>query len=410
MNLTESFMTGTRSLLTHKLRSFLTMLGIIIGVAAVIGLVSIGEGARKNIAEQFEKLGSNLIIVHSQRYDPQQELEITGSSEGLTYEDGLAILQECPSVMSVAPEITHSVVARYLGRDYETTLTGTTPAYQGIRNFYPEAGRFFSQEDVDNWKNVCVLGKTVKEELFGEKDPIGKVVKIGNNRFVVIGVMQEKGQAGFQDYDDTIFIPLTAAQKRFTGKQNVRGLLVKAKSAEVIDELVTEVNNLLTKRHYNVIDFRVRNQAEFLEALEQAIGTLKLLLGGIASIALLVGGIGIMNIMLVSVTERTREIGIRKAIGAKRRDILSQFLIESTVLSLLGGIIGILFGFLLGPAVSLIFRAAMGAGGGPGFTSVISGSSIIIAFCFSAAIGIFFGMYPANKASKLDPIEALRYE
>ncbi len=407
MNLAEGFSTGLNGLMANKLRSGLTMLGIIIGVAAVIAMVSIGEGAKQAITKRIESMGSNLLMVRPQR-EEDKKMEVTGSSPGLTNEDGIAILKECPSVQNVACEVTLKAQAKYQNKDWDTSITGTTPFYEEVKNFRVEEGRFISQEDVDEWKKICVLGKTVVRELFGSETPTGKTIKLRNERFTCIGVMEAKGQTGWRDEDDVLFIPQTTAQKRFTGDTKVTGLLVQTKGSGVAESAISEVEAVLTKRHKNVIDFEVRSQAEMLKTMQEATQTFKLLLGGIAAISLLVGGIGIMNIMLVSVTERTREIGLRKSVGAKRRDILVQFLIESVVISMAGGIVGIISGIGLGVVVSKLMSKAM-AGGTP-MSSVVSPGSVILAFFFSVAIGIFFGMYPANKASKLDPVEALRYE
>ncbi|MFH1898830.1 MAG: ABC transporter permease [Candidatus Desantisbacteria bacterium] len=408
MNLAEGFSTGLNGLAANKLRSGLTMLGIVIGVAAVIAMVSIGEGAKQAITKRIESMGSNLLMVRPQREDDKKTTNAIGKSHGLTNEDGLAILKECPSVQNVACEISLKGQAKYMDKDWDTSITGTIPFYQEVKNFHAEEGRFLSPQDIEEWKKVCVLGKTVVRELFKEENPIGKTIKLKNERFTCIGIMEGKGQTGWQDADDVIFIPQTTAQKRFTGDTKVTGLLVQTKGSEVAESAVSEVEAVLTKRHKNVIDFEVRSQEEILKTMQEATQTFKLLLGGIAAISLLVGGIGIMNIMLVSVTERTKEIGLRKSVGAKRRDILAQFLIESVVISMAGGIIGIISGIGLGVAVSKLMSKAM-QGGAP-MTSIVSLGSVILAFFFAVAIGIFFGMYPANKASKLDPVEALRYE
>ncbi|MFH1562660.1 MAG: ABC transporter permease [Nitrospirota bacterium] len=409
MNLAEGFSTGLNGLTANKLRSGLTMLGIIIGVAAVIAMVSIGEGAKQAITKRIESMGSNLLMVRpTHQSNEDKKTEITGVSPGLTNEDGLAILKECPSVKDVACEITLKAQAKYKDLDWDTSITGTTPFYQEVKNFHVQDGSFISPQDVQEWKKVCVLGKTVVRELFKEENPIGKTIKLRNERFICIGVMEGKGQTGWRDEDDVIFIPQTTAQKRFTGDTKVTGLLVETKGSEVAESAVSEVESVLTKRHKNVIDFEVRSQEEMLKTMQGATQTFKLLLGGIAAISLLVGGIGIMNIMLVSVTERTREIGLRKSVGAKRRDILAQFLIESVVISMAGGIIGIISGIGLGVGVGVLMGKAMP--GGTPMSSVVSPGSVVLAFFFAVDIGIFFGMYPANKASKLDPVEALRYE
>ncbi len=411
MNLAEGFSTGLNGLAANKLRSGLTMLGIIIGVAAVIAMVSIGEGAKQAITKRIESMGSNLLMVRPTRADDVKKTEVTGSSPGLTNEDGLAILRECPSVQNIACEVTLKAQTKYLSQDWDASITGTTPFYEEVKNFHVEEGRFISSQDVDEWKKVCVLGKTVVRELFNEESPIGKTIKIRNERFVCIGIMEAKGQTGWRDEDDVVFIPQTTAQKRFTGDTKVTGLLVQSKGSEAgeAELAISEIEAVLTKRHKNVVDFEVRSQKEILDTMQQATQSFKLLLGGIAAISLLVGGIGIMNIMLVSVTERTREIGLRKSIGAKRLDILMQFLIESVVLSMVGGIIGIICGTGLGIGVGELMNKTM-PGGRMEWTSIVSVGSILLSFCFAVCIGIFFGMYPANKASKLDPVEALRYE
>ncbi|MEK7813906.1 MAG: ABC transporter permease [Candidatus Desantisbacteria bacterium] len=407
MNLAEGFSTGLKGLSANKLRSGLTMLGIIIGVAAVIAMVSIGEGAKQAITKRIESMGSNLLMVRPTRPDEDKKTEITGYSPGLTNEDGVAILKQCPSIKNIACEVTLKAQTKYLSQDWDTSITGTTPFYEVVKNFHVEEGRFISSQDVDEWKKVCVLGKTVVKELLKEENPIGKTIKIRNERFVCIGVMEAKGQTGWRDEDDIVFIPQTTAQKRFTGDTKVTGLLVQTKGSEVDESAISEIEAILTKRHKGVFDFNVRSQQEILDTMQQVTQSFKLLLGGIAAISLLVGGIGIMNIMLVSVTERTREIGLRKSIGAKRLDILMQFLIESVVLSMVGGIIGIISGIGLGIGVGKLMSKTMSGGT---WVSVVSLSSIILSFFFAVSIGIFFGMYPANKASKLDPVEALRYE
>jgi len=409
MNFAEGFSTGLTGLAANKLRSGLTMLGIIIGVASVIAMVSIGEGAKQAITKRIESMGSNLLMVRPMREEEDKKTSDSGTSPGLTNEDGLAILKECPSIKNVACEVTLKGQTKYQDKDWDTSITGTTPFYEEVKNFYVEEGRFISPQDVDEWKKVCVLGKTVVKELFKEESPIGKTIKIRNERFVCIGVMEGKGQTGWRDEDDVVFIPSTTAQKRFTGDTKVTGLLVQSKSSggAEAESAILEIEAVLVKRHKGVSDFEVRSQQEILDTMQQVTQSFKLLLGGIAAISLLVGGIGIMNIMLVSVTERTREIGLRKSIGAKRRDILVQFLIESVVISMAGGIIGIISGVGLGIGIGKLMSKAMPGGT---WASVVSLSSIIVSFFFAAGIGIFFGMYPANKASKLDPVEALRYE
>ncbi|HID93668.1 MAG TPA: ATP-binding cassette domain-containing protein [bacterium (Candidatus Stahlbacteria)] len=413
-SLVSGFTSGYKGLLSNKMRSFLTILGIVIGVAAVIGMLGVGEGAKRQITSQIEKLGSNVLIVFPRRPESKEEaLEWRGRSRGLTYEDAIALKEKISVVNEVAPQIRAQERTRYLDKYWDTRILGTSPSYQTIRNLELEGGRFFGQEELDSWAKVCVIGKTVKEELFGDEHPIGKEIKIRDERFTVIGILKEKGRVGWEDFDDQILIPFTTAQKRFTGNDLLQGIFVQAKSYEATADAEKEIEALLIKRHNKVVDFRIRSQEEFRQAIEQTAGTFKLMLAGIAAISLIVGGIGIMNIMLVTVTERTREIGIRKAVGAKRRDILVQFLMESMVLAFAGGVIGILLGVIF---ANTLGNMMVGAGTfGPRFLrgggqSVITLSSILLAFFFAVGVGIFFGMYPANKASKLDPVEALRYE
>ena len=411
----SGFASGYKGLLSNKLRSLLTVLGIVIGVAAVIGMLGVGEGAKRQITSQIEKLGSNVLMVHPRRAESKEEaLEWRGRSKGLTYEDAIAIKEKISAVNEVAPQIRTNERIRYLDNYWDTRLLGTSPSYQTIRNLEMDEGRFFDQEELDSWAKVCVIGKTVKEELFGSEHPIGKDIKVRDERFTVIGILKEKGRVGWEDFDDQILIPFTTAQKRFTGSDLLQTIFVQAQSSEITDGASREVEALLTQRHNQVVDFRVRSQEEFRQTIEQTASTFKLMLAGIAAISLIVGGIGIMNIMLVTVTERTREIGIRKAVGAKRGDILVQFLIESMVLAFAGGVIGILLGTGF---ANTIGNMMVGAGTfgprrlfGGGGQSVITLSSVLLAFFFAVGVGIFFGMYPANKASKLDPVEALRYE
>ena len=411
----SGFFSGYKGLLANKLRSFLTVLGIIIGVGAVIGVMGVGEGAKRNITSQIEKLGANVISVYYRRPDNKdQALLWRGRSEGLTYDDAIAMKKELSFITDVDPEVRSDVMAKYQDRDWDTQVIGALPSYQIVNNHQVKEGRFFTEDELRSWAKVCVIGKTVKDELFGNEDPIGKEIKIRNMRFTVIGIMEEKGSVGWNDFDDRIFIPLFTAQKRITGEDKVVRS-IDAQTTGLLPTDVTEerVRKLLLERHNQVEDFRIRNREEFRETVEQTASTFKIMLSGIAAISLIVGGIGIMNIMLVSVTERTREIGIRKAIGAKRVDILIQFLIESVIVSLGGGVLGIIFGFIFANTVG---NMMVGAGAiGPRFLSqgggsVVTPGSILLAFFFAVVVGIFFGMYPANKASKMDPVKALRYE
>ncbi len=414
-NLVAGFSSGYKGLLSNKTRSFLTMLGIVIGVAAVIGMLGVGEGAKSQITSQIEKLGSNVLTVSPRRAENKDEaLEWRGRSKGLTVSDAEAIKERISAVNEVAPQVRTQERVKYLDEYWDTQVVGTTPSYQVIRNLEVDQGRFLRQEDLDSWAKVCVLGKTVRDELFGDASPVGKDVKVGPERFTVIGVLKEKGRVGWEDFDDQVFIALTTAEKRFTGDDQVQTIFLQSKTAELSSVAAGEVEALLTERHNKVVDFRVRSQEEFRQTIEDTASTFKLMLAGIAAISLIVGGIGIMNIMLVSVTERTREIGIRKAVGARRGDIMVQFLIESMVLAFAGGVIGILLGVTFANTLGNLMVGAGAFGprrffGGEG-GSVVTLSSVLLAFFFAVSVGVFFGMYPANKASRLDPVEALRYE
>ncbi|MEO0293443.1 MAG: ABC transporter permease [candidate division WOR-3 bacterium] len=413
----SGFVAGYRGLLANKLRSFLTVLGIIIGVGAVIGVMGIGEGAKRSITTQIEKLGSNIISIHYRRPQTKEEALLwQGRSKGLTYQDALALKEELDFIYDVEPEVRATITAKYKDKDWETNIVGTLPSYQSINNHYVKEGRFFTEDELRSWTKVCVIGKTIKDELFEEEDPIGKEIKISNMRFTVIGVLEEKGSIGWNNFDDRIIIPLFTAQKRITGEDDiVREIQVQTKGSIPSKDYEEKVKDFLLKRHNQVEDFRIMNREEFKQTIEQTAKTFKIMLSGIAAISLIVGGIGIMNIMLVSVTERTREIGIRKAIGAKRLDILIQFLIESVIVSLSGGIIGIILGIIFATTLGNMIVGAGPITPGPRFLSeggksVVTPGSILLAFFFAIVVGIFFGIYPANKASKMDPAQALRYE
>jgi putative ABC transport system permease protein len=390
------------------MRSGLTMLGIIIGVGAVIAMIAVGSGAKQRIAEQIASMGSNMLIVLSGSSTSGGLRFGTGSVPTLTVDDGKAILSEVPSVKYVAPSLGGVAQIVFGNQNWSTIVNGTTPEVLEIRDWPLASGRPFAQQDVDGATKVCLLGKTVVENLFGGVDPIGQIVRIKKVPFTVIGVLSSKGQSTWgQDQDDTIFVPLTTAQKRLFGTQfpgMVRIIAVQARGPDVVKEAEDQITDLLRQRHRiqpgQDNDFSVRNLTEVMSGAEQSARVMSLLLGAIASISLIVGGIGIMNIMLVSVTERTREIGIRIAVGAKGRDILFQFLIESLVLSLIGGIVGIGIG-IAGTLILSTFTQ---------WPVLFSLNAILLAFLFSGSVGVFFGFYPARKASLLNPIEALRYE
>jgi putative ABC transport system permease protein len=397
-----------RALMVNKMRSTLTMLGIIIGVGAVIAMIAVGSGAKDRIAEQIASMGSNLLMVMSGSSTSGGFRGGAGTVPTLTVDDAKAIQTEIPAVKYVSPNISGVAQVVFGNQNWSTIINGAAPEIFEIRGWSLSSGRPFTQQEVDGAAKVCLLGKTVMENLFGGIDPIGQIVRIKKIPFIVIGVLSPKGQSTWgQDQDDIIFVPLTTAQKKLFGMQfpgMVRSIAVQAWGPERLKEAETQITDLLKQRHRiqpnQDNDFSVRNLTEVMSSAEQSANVMSLLLGAIASISLIVGGIGIMNIMLVSVTERTREIGIRIAVGAKSRDILLQFLIESLVLSLLGGTLGIGIG-VAGTAVLSTFTQ---------WPILFSIKAILLAFLFSGSVGVFFGFYPARKASLLNPIEALRYE
>ncbi len=408
INIPSTFKISIRALRVNKMRSALTMLGIIIGVGAVIAMVAVGAGASQKIAAQISSMGSNLLIILPGSTTAGGVRMGAGSQPTLSLGDAEAILKECPSVADDAPTLggVAQLIAGHL--NWSTGVQGTTPGFLNVRDWELSSGRAFTQQDVKSATKVALLGQTVVDNLFGDQNPIGQTVRIKNVPFTVIGVLAPKGQsAQGQDQDDTVLIPVTTSQKKLFGTQfpgMVRIILVKAKSAEDLPVAEQQITDLLRQRHHigqkQDNDFTVRNLTQIMQAAEQSTRVMTLLLGAIASVSLLVGGIGIMNIMLVSVTERTREIGIRMAIGAKTWDIRLQFIIEALTLSLIGGIIGIIAGISTSVILSSI----------SGWPTVVSPLSILLAFGFSGFIGIFFGFYPAYKASLLNPIDALRYE
>jgi len=406
--LLASFRIAVRALMVNKMRSSLTMLGIIIGVGAVIAMIAVGSGAKRRISEQIASMGSNLIMVLSGSATSGGIRYGSGTVPTLTVDDAKAIQAEIPTVRHVSPELNGIAQVVSGNQNWSTIVHGTTPEILEIRNWSLSSGRPFTQQDVDGATKVCLLGRTVAENLFGGINPTGQIVRIKKVPFTVIGVLGPKGQSTWgRDQDDVIFVPITAAQKRLFGMQfpgMVRTIAVQANGPEVLKETEEQVTALLRQRHHiqpsQENDFTVRNLTEVMSSAEQSARVMSLLLGAIASISLIVGGIGIMNIMLVSVTERTREIGIRMAVGAKGRDILFQFLIESLVLSLIGGTLGIGIG-ITGTLVLSTFTQ---------WPTLFSTEAIFLAFLFSGSVGVFFGFYPARKASLLNPIEALRYE
>ena len=402
------FKMATISLKINKMRSMLTSLGIIIGVSAVIIMLAVGSGASKKIASDMDSMGSNLLMIRSASAKSGGVRMGAGSRPTLTLKDAEAIEAKARGVLAVAPYSAEGKQLTYGNQNWSTTVGGTTMPYFMIRNYEIESGRGFLKEDNKNSTKVAIIGQTVSTELFGDVDPINKIIRVGNVPFKVIGLLKAKGSSGMgQDQDDLIFIPITTAQRKVFGTDfpgTVSMIAVKAQSEDVLGIAQEDITDILKSRH-NIgknqdNDFEIRNLAEMQETIKSTTKTMSLLLGAIAGVSLIVGGIGIMNIMLVSVTERTKEIGIRMAIGAKASDIRIQFLIESFLLSMVGGMVGVFIG--IGGAHLMHALAGMNI--------AITAESILLSLGFSAAIGIGFGYYPAYKASLLNPIDALRYE
>ncbi len=420
MNVVESIRIALRALMANKLRATLTMLGIIIGVGAVIALMSIGQGVQASVTEQIQAIGPNIIFIAPGAIQQGGVQSAQGQAATLTSEDAEALNDPlaAPSIAAVAPSFTSRAQIVYTGNNVNSQVNGVTPEYALVRNYQVSDGSFITKQQVDAISRVAVLGATVAQNLFNGDDPLDKTIKINQSNFQVIGVLEAKGGAsmagGFGSQDDVVFVPITTAQRRLFGGargfgvgQRVSTIYVSAASESQVSTAVAEITAVLRERHkltYQQDDFTIITQQDILGALTQITTILTAFLGAIAGISLLVGGIGIMNIMLVSVTERTREIGIRKAVGAKRRDILAQFLVEAIVLSVFGGLGGIGLGWLISQAVNQLKI------GTPPLTTLVSAEAILLAVGFSAAVGLFFGIYPATRAASLNPIDALRYE
>jgi putative ABC transport system permease protein len=393
------------ALRANKGRSILTTLGIIIGVAAVIAIVALGEGASASVSSQLAGLGTNLLTIMPGSTRSGGAAGGAGSSVTLTAADADAISQNIQGLSGVSPVVSGSAQVIYGNQNWSTRVQAVTPAYLTINDWKIGSGSAFTDQDNTSANNVAVLGQTVVTNLFPNgQSPIGQLVRIRNVPFTVVGVLASKGSNGFQDQDDTIMIPFRTGQVRLFGATSINQIVVQVADSSQIDNVNSSMETLLRQRHklqsYQSDDFSIRNNADIISRVSSVSDTLTMLLGGVAAVSLVVGGIGIMNIMLVSVTERTREIGIRLAIGAQPRDVLFQFLVEAVVLSILGGIIGI----LIGSGVALVLPIVAG------WTTVLPWNAIALSFGVSAAIGMFFGIYPARKASQLDPIVALRYE
>jgi len=407
--------TPLKSLLSNKMRSFLTMLGVIIGVGAVIIIMSVGAGAQSLIISQIKTLGTNLVgVLPGKSEDKGPPASIMGIViTTLTYEDALALAekQNVPNIVAVSAHAQGVASVNWESNEYDTNISGITASYMDVEGGEVKEGRFITKEEESNLSKVAVLGSTVAKELFGATDPIGRQIKIKKHSFEVIGTMKERGTVGFQNADDQIFIPVRTMQKLISGVNYLGFIRAKVDYEENIPLVMSDMATTLRERHGITDktgasdDFTIRSAAAQLEIITTVTNALKYFLAAMAAISLVVGGIGIMNIMLISVRERTREIGLRKAIGANNSDILSQFLIEATTITLLGGIIGIIGGTILSFLVSVIIKAL-----GYSWDFVISPSSVILASLVSIAVGLAFGIYPARKASQLQPVEALRYE
>ncbi len=406
MHYSNLFTVALRALVRNKLRAILTMLGIIIGIASVIAMLAIGEGSKRNMREEMSQMGTNMVMVMP-NFQRRGGVNLgTSNSNALRMSDVIALRNEASHLAAVSPEVRANGQVIFGNQNTQTTIYGVSEEYLGIRKLKLESGRIFSDQEVKGMAKVCIIGQTVKENLFGAgADPVGLTIRIKNLPFLVIGLLEDKGESGMgQDQDDLIVAPYTTVQRRLAAIDYINGITASAVSEERSLKAMTEVEEILRITHKlkesDENDFRVMSQSELMATFSSIMDNMTYLLGAIACISLLVGGIGIMNIMFVSVTERTREIGLRMSIGGRGRDILMQFLVESIILSIVGGILGILLGFLL----------AKGAGTLMDTKAYVETQSVFLAFIVCFAIGVFFGWYPARKASNLNPIDALRYE
>ena len=403
--LVMAFRIALRALARNKLRSFLTMLGIIIGVGAVIAMVAIGEGAKKRVQEQIASLGTNLLVILPGTVTLGGARTGSGGRQTLVASDARAIMREIPVVAGASPVVRQVQQVIAGDQNWSTPVQGVAPEFQQIREWQVQEGRFISQADIENTAKVALIGQTVAYNLFGDNDPIGAVIRIKKIPFHVIGILGAKGQSGNgTDQDDVVMVPYTTMMKLVMGVTYIQQIIVAAVSADTTQEANNQIASLLRQRHKLRAgvddDFMIRNLSDIAEAASNSATVMAMLLGSIASVSLLVGGIGIMNIMLVSVTERTREIGIRMAVGARSRDIMLQFIVEAVVMAASGGVIGILVG--IGSSNLIKYLAEL--------PTLIRPEIIAISFLVAGAVGVFFGFYPAKKAANLDPIDALRYE
>jgi putative ABC transport system permease protein len=414
MNLIESTRLALVGLTANKLRAFLTMLGIIIGVAAVITLISVGRGVEAVVIDEFQGLGNNLLFVFPGNIDPSDPRPPRAGGAGLTLDDADALADpfRVPDLLGVVPSYDRPAIVTRGRQETRTTISGTTPQFPLVRNFYPALGAFFTGQDLSSGSRVAVIGQSVYEELFQPGEfPIGEDIRINNVNFRIIGMLEEKGGSGFNDQDDVVLVPITTAQQRLfparraDGKLRVDVIYAQAISEERQEAAIIQMETVLREQHNITFrdedDFTILSQSELLGAFSEITGVLTIFLGVIAGISLLVGGIGIMNIMLVSVTERTREIGLRTAVGAKYRDILTQFLVEAVVIASVGGLIGLGLGAIGAAVISDL---------SPLLDPTLDWNSVVLAMGFSAGVGLFFGLYPATRAARLNPIDALRYE
>lgn len=411
MLFSECFIMAFKALLANKMRSLLTMLGIIIGVGAVIVMVALGTGVKESITNSIASLGSNMLIVSPAATNNGGVRGAAGSNTKLKYDDAKAIKDRIKNIDYVSPSVASSYQIVNGRSNWNSSVQGVTPEYMAIRSLEVVSGSYISINDMDKRNRVAVLGATVATELFGTDNPVGSNIRINNAPYMVIGVLSKKGQSAMgQDQDDVVYIPLTTAQERLLGITHVQSINIQVSTPEKMTQVQSEVTNLLRSRHRiregGDDDFKVNNLTSLMELVDQQTAMITALLGSIAAISLVVGGIGIMNIMMVSVTERTREIGIRKALGATFKAIMTQFLIESVVISVVGGFIGVIAAFGI---CFIINSLGLEMSGSP-FKTSITVLPIVVSFIFSVGIGLFFGIYPARKAAKLDPIEALRYE
>ena len=403
--LNESIKMALDGMVSNKLRTFLTLLGIIIGVGAVIAMVSLGFGVKESIKDNISKLGSNLLMVSAGGRTATGARLAAGEGAHLTFDDMLAIEKQVDGIAGISASVNSSYQLVAGNQNWTSRVEGTTPSNFAIQNYELEDGRLFTERDMNSRARVAVIGKTVADNLFPGENPVGQIMRVKKAPFQIIGVLKPKGSSGMgQDQDDTIIIPLTTAQNRMMGITHVQRITVQAENENVINDVQAEVEQVLRTRHKikdgDYDDFTISNMAAIMDTMMETANSITLLLGCIAAISLLVGGIGIMNIMLVSVTERTREIGIRKALGATYNNILLQFLIEAMVIGVVGGFLGVVIGVI----------ASYGISSFAGWNTVISWWAIVVAVVFSVGIGLFFGIYPARKAALLDPIDALRYE